>query len=143
MHWLESNVQMMLYHSTHLNSRIFIPWASSVALNTSSQVQLPYWGLFQSFGGLAGKNMRNRQVGEGAEDVQSSSFCPRTLWVCMSLGSLHDHLVLPHKLDLGCRVPCQKLWLTASLIASSASETGTYATFCPVFAPVLRSPACR
>lgn len=69
LHWLESNVQIMLCHSTHSNSRIFVPWMSLVALNASVQVQLAYWGLSHSFGGLAGKNMRNRQAGEGPEAV--------------------------------------------------------------------------
>lgn len=141
MRWLESNVQIMLCHSTHSISRIFVPWVSSVALNASSQVQLAYWGPFHSFGRLVGKNMRNRQDGEGAEDVQSSSFCLRTLWICISLGSFNDHLVLPHRLDLSCRVPYKKLWLTVSHIASSASETGTCVTFCPVTASVLCSSA--
>lgn len=65
----------MLYHSTHSYSRLFVPWVGSVALNTSSQVQLAYWGLFHSSGGLAGENMRSRQAGEGAEGRAAPSAC--------------------------------------------------------------------
>lgn len=48
-------MQIILYHSTYSNSRIFVPWVSSVALSIFSQVQLFYWGLFHSVGGWLGK----------------------------------------------------------------------------------------
>lgn len=79
------------------------------------------------FRGWLGKN-KNRQAGEGAEDMESSSFfC--ALCVCISLKSFYDHLLLPHRLDWACRLLCQKPWLAACHTVSLASNRGSCVIF--------------
>lgn len=61
--------------------------------------------------------------------MQSRSFCLHDLWDSISLVLFNNHLVLFCRLNLDCRMPCQKLRLSAVHRASSASEEGTCVTF--------------